>query len=109
MCVLRNAGTTLSSQKAFAGTMRNNNTDLSTMLQLQRLMDNGLSAVKHEPAPADAVNADCLTFMRGCETLQRKLREKDTHRGDLSLSADVESAPWAPSQQPGQFTSSKID
>lgn len=36
-------------------------------------------------------------------------RREKRQREDLSLPADVESAPEAPSQEPGQFTSCKID
>lgn len=40
---------------------------------------------------------------------RRSRRGKRRQRQDLSLPADVECAPGAPSQQPGQFTSCKID
>lgn len=48
------------------------------------------------------------------DTPGEKLKEKQEgwkgrQRDDLSLPADAESAPWAPSQLPGQFTSCKMD
>lgn len=95
--------------------MQNNNTDFRTSNQLHKLMCNHINIVKYEQSPPLAVNANSvLRPCTGSDTLEEKLKEKQEvgkgrQQDDLSLPADAESAPWAPSQLPGQFTSCKMD
>lgn len=90
-------------------TMKNNNTDLAPIITLTC---NHVGVVKYEPSSPFTVNITGFHIHAEDLKLWRRswrIAGRGERKADLSFPADVERAPGAPSQQPGQFTSCQRD